>query len=201
MHAVERPVEPGGQHDACFPVYWSPPGATAPELDWFQKYTVASVNTQDLHDQNADGTYPEQLTSYTYAPSGMAWHYDDNEVVKAKNRTYGQYRGYAWVETMTGDPNVFHLDNGVKVYDQQTMTKTFYFRGMSHNTPTGTGGSTVTLTSADGKYSAEDVDALAGELFETDTYKSATGALDSATVNIPRSSGRLHRRPGPGCPR
>ena len=194
------PSNPAANTMPCFPVYWSPPGATSPELDWFQKYTVASVETQDLNNENPDGTYPEELTSYVYAPSGMAWHYDDNEVVKAKNRTYGQYRGYAWVETITGDPNVFHLDNGAKVYDQQAMTKTFYFRGMSQNTPTGTGGTNVTLTSTDGKYSANDVDSLAGQTFETDTYTSASGSLNSATVTVPEVIGPTASRARTGLP-
>jgi RHS repeat-associated protein len=194
------PSNPATNTMPCFPVYWTPPGAASPELDWFQKYTVASVETQDLNNTNPDGTYPEQLTTYTYAPSGMAWHYDDNEVVKPKNRTYGQYRGYAWVETITGDRSVFHYDNGVKVYDQQTMTKTTYFRGMSQDTPTGTGGTTVTLTSADGQYSAEDVDALAGQVFETDTYTSATGSLNSASVTIPQIIGPTASRARTGLP-
>jgi len=34
-----------------------------------------------------------KITSYDY-PGGAAWHYDDNELVKAKYRTYGQFRGY-----------------------------------------------------------------------------------------------------------
>src|SRR5262249_36852904 len=150
------PSDPSTNTMTCFPVEWTPPGATTPEVDWFQKYTVASVKTVDLNNANADGSYPEQLTSYVYAPSGMAWHYDDNENVRAKYRTYGQYRGYAWVETIAGDPSVFHYDNGAKVYDQQTMTKTVYFRGMSQDTPSGSGGTTVTLTSSFGGHSVED---------------------------------------------
>ena len=180
------PADPSTNTANCFPVYWTPYGATAPELDWFQKYTVKSVLTEDLHDPNPDGSYPELLTSYTY-DGGAAWHYDDNQVVKAKNRTYGQFRGYAEVETRTGDPTQFHLTNGVKVFDQQTLTTTSYFRGMSSDTPSGTGGTTVTLTSNDGKYSATDSDALQGQVFETDSYTADTavgGTIASATVTI-----------------
>ena len=196
------PSNPATNTMTCFPVYWAPPGATAPELDWFQKYTVKSVETEDLNDENPDGTYPEQLTSYVYAPSGMAWHYDDDETVKAQDRTYGQYRGYAWVETITGDPDVFHYDNGAKVYDQQTMTKTTYFQGMSQDTPSGTGGTTVSLTSSFGGHTVQDVDALAGQVFETDTYTSAgsNATVYSATVTVPQVIGPTASRARTGLP-
>ncbi len=196
------PSDPSSNTMTCFPVYWSPPGATAPELDWFQKYTVASVETQDLNNANQDGTYPEQLTRYVYAPSGMAWHYDDNEVVKAKYRTYGQYRGYAWVETISGDPSVFHYDNGAKVYDQQTMSKTVYFRGMSQDTPTGSGGTTVNLTSSFGGHTVEDRNEYAGQVFETDTYTSAASnaTVYSATVSVPQVIGPTASRARSGLP-
>jgi RHS repeat-associated protein len=188
------PSNPAANTANCFPVYWAPYGSASPVLDWFQKYTVHSVLTQDAHlanstaqgTPNPDGTYPEELTTYQYPDNSAAWHYDDSELVKPANRTYGQFRGYPWVETITGDPNVFHYTNDVKVYDQQIASKTFYLRGMSNNTPTGTGGSTVTVTSTDGQYSVNDVNALAGRPFETDNYTSATGAtLQSAMVSIP----------------
>lgn len=196
------PTDPATNTMPCYPVYWTPYGASAPELDWFQKYTVHSVLTQDLHDANQDGTYPELLTTYKY-DGGVAWHYDDNEVVKAKNRTYGQYRGYATVETRTGDPAVFHLTNGVKVYDQTTLNTTTYFRGMSQNTPTGSGGSNVSLTSMDGKYTVNDVNTLAGQVFETDSYTADTangGTLQTATVTIPQIIGPTASRARTGLP-
>src|SRR5262249_2559379 len=37
------PSDPSNDTMTCFPVEWSPPNATNPELDYFQKYTVASV--------------------------------------------------------------------------------------------------------------------------------------------------------------
>jgi hypothetical protein len=41
--ASSYPSDPSANTSTCFPVYWSPPNATSPEIDWFQKYTVASV--------------------------------------------------------------------------------------------------------------------------------------------------------------
>lgn len=194
------PSDPSTNTMPCFPVYWAPYGATGPELDWFQKYTVHQVETQDQNNANPDGSYPDLLTAYQY-DGGAAWHYDDNEVVKAKNRTYGQFRGYATVETITGNPNVFHLTNGVKVYDQQTLTKTTYLRGMDSDTPSGTGGTAVTATSLDGKYSVKDSNALAGRVFETDTYTDATGVtLHDATVSVPTIIGPTASRARSGLP-
>ncbi|MFF7638694.1 hypothetical protein ACFZB9_36935, partial [Kitasatospora sp. NPDC008050] len=178
------PTDPSTNTLPCFPVLWTPPGATSPQADWFHKYTVHSVLTQDLHETNQDGTYPELLTTYAY-DGGAGWHYDDNELVKPANRTYGQFRGYATVETRTGDTTVFHTTNGAKVNDQLTLNKTSYFRGMSNNTPTGTGGSTVTLTSTDGAHTAQDTNALLGQVFETDAYTGDGGTIDHATVTIP----------------
>ncbi|MBS2963330.1 hypothetical protein KGA66_09755 [Actinocrinis puniceicyclus] len=194
------PSDPSTNTMPCFPVYWTPYGAAGPELDWFQKYTVQQVETQDQNNTNPDGSYPDLLTTYKY-DGGAAWHYDDNEVVKSKNRTYGQFRGYATVETVTGNPNVFHLTNGTKVYDQQSLTKTTYLRGMDSDTPTGTGGTAVTVTSLDGKYSVTDSNALAGKPFETDTYTDATGTtLYSAAVNAPTIIGPTATRTRTGLP-
>ncbi len=170
----------------CFPVYWTPAGQSVPWLDWFYTHPVQSVESTDPHNTYADGSYPETLTSYKY--SGPAWHYDDNPVVKAKNRTWGQFRGFAEVDTITGDPTVFHKTNGVKVYDQQTLTKAYYFQGMNGDTLPDSGVRAVPdLTSHDGSnVSVADSDPLSGEVFESDTYTNATSnVLDQATVTVP----------------
>ncbi|WP_145904487.1 RHS repeat-associated core domain-containing protein [Kitasatospora viridis] len=178
------PSDPSTNTMPCFPVMWTPPGSSAPVLDWFHKYTVHSVKTADPNTSYQDGSFPELLTTYNYV-GGAAWHYDDNELVKPEDRTYGQFRGYQTVETRSGDPAVFHLTNGTQVNDALTLAKTTYFRGMSNNTPNGSGGSTVTLTSQDGAHSAQDVNSLAGQVFETDTYTGDGGSIDHATVTIP----------------
>ena len=82
---------------SCYPVYWTPAGYTAPFLDWFSSYVVTSVSQTD-----PTGGAPPEMTSYKYK-GGAAWHYDDNEVVQPKYRTYGQFRGYGDVQTLTGD--------------------------------------------------------------------------------------------------
>jgi YD repeat-containing protein len=172
----------------CFPVYWTPTGQPSPMLDWFYLHPVDSVTTIDPHNSYQDGTQPELLTEYTYK-GNPGWHYDDNETVKSKNRTWGQFRGFPEVDTTTGDPNVFHYTDGTKVYDRKTLTKTYYFLGMNGDTmPSGTR-SVPDLTSQDGTVSVPDDNPLAGQAFETDTYTGVNGDIDKAVVTVPKIIG------------
>ncbi|GIE32971.1 hypothetical protein Ait01nite_060160 [Actinoplanes italicus] len=97
---------------------------------------------------------------------GAAWHYDDNEVVKAKHRTYGQFRGYKTVRTFTGDG----------ANDPRTQSDTSFHRGMSKNNDT-----VVQVTdSLNGEH--EDHDELAGRTLETITYQGENGPADSSAI-------------------
>ncbi|MFF3371684.1 RHS repeat-associated core domain-containing protein [Streptomyces sp. NPDC002680] len=185
---------------SCFPVYWTPTGQPAPWMDWFYKYKVGSVVTVDPHNSYQDGTQPELETDYTYK-GNPGWHYDDNEVVKAKNRTWGQFRGYPEVDVTTGDPNVFHYTDGAKVHDQRTLTKTYYFLGMDGDTlPGGKTRSAPALTSQDGATSVADDNALAGQVFETDTFTASGGSLAKAAVTVPTIIGPTATRDRSGLP-
>ncbi|MDX3071939.1 RHS repeat-associated core domain-containing protein [Streptomyces sp. MI02-7b] len=185
---------------SCFPVYWTPTGQPAPWMDWFYKYKVSSVVTTDPHNSYQDGTQPVLETDYAYK-GNPGWHYDDNEVVKAKNRTWGQFRGYPEVDVTTGDPNVFHKTNGVDVHDQRTLTKTYYFLGMNGDTlPGGKTRSVPDLTSQDGTVSVTDDNALAGQVFETDGFTAAGGTLATAVVSVPTIIGPTASRSRSGLP-
>jgi RHS repeat-associated protein len=107
------PTDPANVTKRCFPVYRTLPFNQNPILDYFHKYVVTQVQVQD---RNA--VSPTQITAYTYL-GNPAWHFDDNEVVKPKNRTYGQFRGYAQVEVRSGAGT-----------DLRTLSRTSYFRGM-----------------------------------------------------------------------
>ncbi|MDF1488271.1 hypothetical protein P0D62_07925 [Tessaracoccus sp. HF-7] len=142
----------------CFPVKWTPVGHTTPVVDFFHKYVVNSVRELD-----PAGVSPTQLTTYTYV-GHPAWHFDDNELTKASNRTYGQFRGYQQVETRTGDPAV----NTVNGADAQTLTKTSYFRGM-HGDKLPSGTRTVSVTNSLDE-SATDYEYLNGQVYEEQTF-------------------------------
>jgi RHS repeat-associated protein len=152
------PPSPSGNASSCFPVYWqqfTPPAAP----DWFNKYAVASVDETD-----PTGGSPGVYTSYAY--SGPAWHFDDNEVVEAKFRTYGQFRGYADVKTYTGTGS-----------DAQTESETKYYQGMSDDNNS----TAVTLTdSQGGKH--DDTDQLAGLPLEATQYNYQGGPVDDSQI-------------------
>jgi RHS repeat-associated protein len=149
--------------ESCFPVYWTPQGETAPVLDWFEKYAVTQVTTADT----TGGSLTEE-TDYSYGTP--AWHYDDNQVVQPKYRTWGQWRGYSTVTTYTGEV----------ANNSQTETETAYYQGMNGDTlPSGT--SSVTLTDSQGG-SHTDYDQLAGDPLETTTYLGKGGPIESSTI-------------------
>ncbi|MEU4594239.1 HNH/endonuclease VII fold putative polymorphic toxin [Micromonospora aurantiaca (nom. illeg.)] len=154
-------LNPATNTTSCYPVRWTPDGLTAPILDWFNKYAVTRVSATDPTG-GTGGTF----TSYAY-PGDLAWHYDDNELVKAKHRTYGQFRGYGTVQTFTGDG----------VNDRRTKSTTVYHRGMSRNN----GGAVVTLTDSTGG-THEDIDQLAGQPLESSQYIGEGGAVDNSTI-------------------
>ncbi|CAM5723064.1 hypothetical protein SANTM175S_08230 [Streptomyces antimycoticus] len=97
----------------CFPVYWSPNGAADPQLDWFQKYPVTGVRTTD-----PKGGSEAVAHSYTYE-GGAAWHYNDDPMTPAKQRTWSEWRGYGKVIHRTGAGD-----------STQSRTVTVYMRGM-----------------------------------------------------------------------
>lgn len=162
---------PSTNTTACFPAYWTPYGQTEPIVDWFNKYVVTSVSDNDNTGASA-GT----VTTYKYTGKA-AWHYDDNEIVKAKYRTWGQWRGYSEVQTRTGTST-----------DGQTLTDTIYYQGMNGDTlPSGTRSASVALspsvTVPGASTSVTDTARLAGSPREALVYKGSGGEPASATVS------------------
>ncbi|MEW2161056.1 polymorphic toxin-type HINT domain-containing protein [Streptomyces sp. NPDC007189] len=153
-------VTPSSNTSSCYPVYWTPQGYSAPILDWFNKYAVNKVTQTD-----PTGGAPTTATSYQYAKP--AWHFDDNEVVKKKYRTYGQWRGYQDVKTLTGDG----------VNDKQTLDETTYYQGMSDDNNT----TQVNLTDSQGG-THEDLNQLAGQPLEATSYLGNGGPVDHSTI-------------------
>ncbi|WP_430379382.1 RHS repeat-associated core domain-containing protein [Streptomyces sp. B1-3] len=98
----------------CYPVYWSPNGEKTPILDWFQKYPVSSVSTTD----SRGGSEAVQHT-YQYSEDA-AWHYNDDPMTPAKERTWSLWRGFGKVTHLTGDSD-----------SKQLKTVTVYLRGMN----------------------------------------------------------------------
>jgi RHS repeat-associated protein len=161
---------PDANTAACFPDYWTPPGATAPVQDWFNLYTVTSTTATDT-----TGGDPPVVTSYTYADPG--WHYDNGMVSRSATVTWDQFRGYQSVTSETGNAP-----------DPVTQTTTTYLQGMSQDGPQADPGPMVQINTSRGQ-AVTDSDQFAGMQLEQVVYDGAgTGTEVSDTVNLPWSS-------------
>ncbi|WP_144056931.1 polymorphic toxin-type HINT domain-containing protein [Micromonospora lupini] len=149
----------------CYPVYWQPEGETKPVLDWFHKYVVNQVVEQD----RKGGQLPKE-TNYQF--SGPAWGYDDSEFTKADQRTWGQWRGYAKVQTRVG-----------KAPDPISLTETRYFQGL-HGDKTSTGTRDAQVVDSEGG-SINDLPEFQGMIREALYYSADGGVLESATLSTP----------------
>jgi RHS repeat-associated protein len=157
---------------ACYPVYWTPGGATDPILDWFNKYRVTDVT------EDGNTKFSQQiLTHYDYL-GGTAWHHDDNPLSDPKYRTWSQFRGYGDVKItkgqVTGDPS-----------GPRTVTDTRYLRGMDGDAQPNGGHRSVSVASAWGD-SVTDSQQFAGFVRESLTY--LDGKVISDTLNDPWTS-------------
>ncbi len=184
------PSDPSTNTTLCYPVKWAQLGDQNTTLDYFNKYVIAQVQVQD----GVTGD-PAQLTTYHYI-GNPAWHYDDNEVVKPKDRTWGQFRGFAQVNTLTGNPQ--NLTNGTA--DTQTLTKTRFFQGMNGDTNS-SGGTTSGITVADSNGTTyPDSNALAGSQLEAQTFNGSTGPELTDTITVPSVLSVVASRKRTGLP-
>ncbi|MFB9315452.1 RHS repeat domain-containing protein, partial [Nocardioides plantarum] len=154
----------------CYPVRWTPPYEDE-ILDYFHKYVVTQVNVED-----AQATAPDRITTYHYLNS-PAWHYDDNEVLRPKYRTWSQFRGYAQVETRTGNANSAASGSP----DVWTSSKAFYYRGMDEDRLYGGGRRQVTIKDSE-NIDRDDDDAFTGETLETQYFNGVGGELVTKTI-------------------
>ncbi|MGW1915698.1 RHS repeat-associated core domain-containing protein [Streptomyces sp. NPDC002076] len=97
---------------SCYPVYWHINGATEASLDWFNKYRVTDVIT-------CDPTGLGETMENHYSYSGPAWHYNNDPITPAKERTWSQWRGYRTVTTLKGASS-----------ETQSKTVSLYLQGM-----------------------------------------------------------------------
>ncbi|HEX2893754.1 MAG TPA: RHS repeat-associated core domain-containing protein [Marmoricola sp.] len=168
----DLPADESTNTRRCFPVYWDLNGDGTPDKNWFQKYVVDSISEADH-----GGTVTAIPTYYTYLGGG-AWHYDNNELVKKKYRTWGQWRGYNEVEVRQGDPT----ETGTS----QSYDKYLYLRGMDgDHLPDG---STRSVTVTDGLGGTiTDADRFNG--FKREHIQKSGATIVSAEINDPWSSG------------
>jgi RHS repeat-associated protein len=186
-----RPPAEDDNTTVCYPDYWTPPGTTQVQEDWFNKYVVSSIT------QNSTQVDSQPVsTSYCYgaAPGclgGGAWHYDDDPLLKSSQRTWDQWRGFATVTTSTGIAP-----------DPVTDTVDTYFQGMNGDYQSGGGTTSASLSATVGgvTVSAADDDQWAGMNFEHAVYDGSGGSLVSATVTTPWTSAATATQTGMPSP-
>ncbi|WP_372405122.1 polymorphic toxin-type HINT domain-containing protein [Streptomyces luteireticuli] len=126
--------DPANNTKRCFPSFWSKSGSIGEKEDWFHKYVVDNVVEDGRLTKRAN-----KETRYDYL-GGAAWHYDESEIVKAKNKTWSQWRGFQKIRVTVGD-------TGTK----QLRTETTYLRGMDGDRKNKDGGTqSVTVRASDG---------------------------------------------------
>ncbi|WIX85508.1 RHS repeat-associated core domain-containing protein [Amycolatopsis sp. DG1A-15b] len=165
------PANLKGNTLSCYPVYWSPPGATDPVLDYFNKFRVTDV----IEDANTTQQPQQKVTHYDFL-GGAAWHYDDDPFSDPKYRTWSQWRGYGDVKTTTGLGPAGGDPSGPPV-----TTETFYLRGMEG----------ATVTSPNWHESVTDRKEVAGVARETVTYRDdqvVGGTLTEPWVSNPTAT-------------
>ncbi|MBA3020348.1 RHS repeat-associated core domain-containing protein, partial [Propionicimonas sp.] len=176
----------------CMPVYYSS-GDGDPTLQWFNKYVVTSVTDRDpvaqadvnLTSLNLD-IASDVVTNYTY-DGGGAWRYNDSPMVKAKYRTWGEWRGFGKVTTVVGSAAT------------KTVTENTYFRGMNRDRANASGGTkTVAVTDSTGA-TWPDEDWFNGQTRESRTLTAVGGSQDTSVISDPQAEtvfgdGRLTSR-------
>ncbi|MFK4087814.1 polymorphic toxin-type HINT domain-containing protein [Kribbella sp. NPDC020789] len=151
----------------CYPVKWTPP-LDAERTDWFHKYVLDSVVTSD-----STGNGETMVTNYVYSGGG-AWHYQETALLKDKDKTWSDWRGYASVTTYTGDPSM---------PSQRSKSTSTFFRGMDGDKIEGSA-ERKNVTVEDSKGGVyEDKSALMAKQLEQITYLSAASSTQvSGTI-------------------
>lgn len=164
---------PASVHDnskRCFPVYWQPTPFSDLQRYWFHKYVVTEVKEDDYIE-----AVTAVLTRYSYLGGG-AWHYDDNQLIKEKYRTWGEWRGYGEVEVRKGNPT--------ELGTTQSFDNYTYLRGMHGDRQPDGGTRSRTVTNDDGG-SITDYNRYSGFLYEHVQRNGPGGAIVSAEVHRP----------------
>jgi len=167
---VTMPSAPDSDTLRCMPTYWYPPGEDK-KLDYFHKYVVTEVRVHD-----STGGAPDQDTRYAYQGS-PAWHYNDNDLVSAKLRTWSQWRGYNKVlvtEGVTGHP--------------RSETLYTYLRGMDGDHQSDGSTRSVSVTDSQGG-THTDSPQLEGFQLEQQTHDDADGTTVEDTITTPWTHG------------
>jgi RHS repeat-associated protein len=158
----------------CFPQYIGGSTSDDPDLQWFNKYVVATVTQTDR-----TGGAPDQVTMYDYL-DGAAWHYDDDDgMTKEKSKTWSQWRGYGHVRVRSGG------QGGASAMKSQEDS--YFLRGMNGDRKNASGGTkTVSVALGSGEGDAiTDHESQAGFAYKSVTYSAPGGKVLAKSVSRP----------------
>ncbi|MFN4001059.1 RHS repeat-associated core domain-containing protein [Microcella sp.] len=150
----------------CYPVEWTPEGQENEIVDFFHKYVVKEIAESGAArtaegDELITGSV-NVVTAFDYL-GGAAWAKPTSALVKPKEVTYSEFRGFAEVLTTVGAEG------------ESRSSRTQYFRGL---------GTTVTLTAgpAGEVVTATDRLRFQGQVFSAVEYNGATPVSQVITV-------------------
>ncbi|MEV6379839.1 polymorphic toxin-type HINT domain-containing protein [Streptomyces sp. NPDC051773] len=158
----------------CFPQYIGGSSTADPDLQWFNKYVVASVTATDR-----TGGSPDQVVTYDYK-DGAAWHFDDDDgLTKEKHKTWSQWRGYGHVRVQTGG------QGGASA--MRTQEDSYFLRGMDGDRKEPSGGTkSVSVALGDGEGDPiTDHESAAGFAYKAVAFSGPGGKALTKTVNRP----------------
>jgi RHS repeat-associated protein len=152
----------------CYPVIWNPLGGDDEDkaTDWFHKYVVDSVVTDDLVGGN-----PDMVAAYQYVGTPAWRKADPDGITETADLTWSDWRGYPQVTVRTGDGQ-----------NMPTRTDHFFMRGMSGAKKADGSTPAVSVTDSTGK-TFTDHDELSGFELESIVYNGSE--IVSKSVNEP----------------
>ncbi|WP_280882461.1 RHS repeat-associated core domain-containing protein [Streptomyces pseudovenezuelae] len=169
VRGSNMPAAEDNDTKSCYPTYWHINGASESSLDWFHKYRVTAVLSSDPTGHNVG-------VEHAYSYSAPAWHYNDDPITPADERTWSIWRGYGKVTVTAGDSD-----------GTQSKTVSLYLQGMNGDKQKD--GTTRSVSVAGIDFTGLDVadqtdsDPYAGQLREQITYNGSTPV--TVTVNDP----------------
>ncbi|MFG3295572.1 RHS repeat-associated core domain-containing protein [Streptomyces sp. NPDC048179] len=160
VRGSNMPAAEDNDTKSCYPTYWHINGASESLIDWFHKYRVTAVLSSDPTGQNL-------AVEHAYSYSAPAWHYNDDPITPADERTWSIWRGYGKVTDTTGDSD-----------GTQSKTVSLYLQGMNGDKQKDGTTRSVSVAGIDftGLDVADQTDSApyAGQLREQITYNGST---------------------------
>ncbi|MFG2970699.1 MULTISPECIES: restriction endonuclease fold toxin [unclassified Streptomyces] len=160
VRGSNMPAAEDNDTKSCYPSYWHINGASESSIDWFHKYRVTAVLSSDPTGQNL-------AVEHAYSYSAPAWHYNDDPITPADERTWSIWRGYGKVTDTTGESD-----------GTQSKTVSLYLQGMNGDKQKD--GTTRSVSVAGIDFTGLDVadqtdsDPYVGQLREQITYNGST---------------------------